>query len=75
MSTLLEIESAAEALPRLQQELLLQHLAAKLRRHEETREKNGPARGRAVMWPDYEGRLREIYGDAPMPSMIQADRE
>jgi len=73
MTTLAEVESAADALPRSQQELLLQHLTAKLGL--------APASGAtsaasgAVAWPDYEARLNEIYGDKAMPSMVLAERE
>ena len=75
MSSLLEIETAADALPRSQQELLLQHLAAKLQFAPASREKVAAAASEAVAWPDYEARLRAIYGDKAMPSMVLAERE
>lgn len=75
MSTLLEIESAANALPRSQQELLLRHLAAKLHCELDPSEKPATAAREAVAWPDYEARLRAIYGDKALPSMVLAERE
>ena len=75
MTTFLEIESAADALPRSQQELLLRHLAAKLQLAPAPREKAATAANEAVAWPDYEARLRAIYGDKTMPSMVLAERE
>jgi hypothetical protein len=75
MSKLAEIESAADTLPRSQQELLLRHLAAKLQPAPVSRAKLATTRGEAVAWPDYEARLRAIYGDKTMPSMVLAERE
>jgi hypothetical protein len=75
MSTLAEIESAADTLPRSQQELLLKHLAAKLRSLPTSSGKRITAAGGTVTWPDYEARLRAIYGDKAMPSMVLAERE
>ena len=75
MITLVEIESAADTLPRSQQELLLRHLQAKLQLAPASREKPAAAAPEAVAWPDYESRLRAIYGDQPMPSMVLAERE
>lgn len=75
MSSLREIESAADALPRSQQELLLEHLTAKLQLAPASPEKVATAASEAVAWPDYEARLRAIYGDKAMPSMVLAERE
>ncbi len=76
MSTLLEIEAAADALPRSQQELLLRYLAAKLQFAPASPEKPAVmAPTEAVAWPDYESRLRAIYGDKAMPNMVLAERE
>jgi len=75
MSTLVEIESAADALPRSQQELLLRHLQAKLQLAPTSRGKATVVAHETVAWPDYESRLRAIYGDQAMPSMVLAERE
>jgi hypothetical protein len=76
MTTLAEIESAAATLPRSQQKLLLERLAANLRLAASSRTKAcDVSASESVLWPDYEGRLREIYGDKPMPSMVLAERE
>jgi hypothetical protein len=75
MSTLAEIESAADRLPRSQQELLLRHLAAKLQLAPASRETPATATSEVVEWPNYEARLRAIYGDNTMPSMVLAERE
>jgi hypothetical protein len=75
MSSLREIESAADALPRSQQELLLEHLAAKLQIAPATRGNVATAVTGAVVWPDYQARLEVIYGDKAMPSMVIAERE
>jgi hypothetical protein len=75
MGTLSEIESAADALPRSEQERLYRHLAAKLQLAPASREKPAAAVPEAVVWPDYEMRLRAIYGDKAMPSMVLAERE
>jgi hypothetical protein len=59
----------------LQQELLLERLTAKLQTPAcRAKACNTPAAG-TVFWPDFEGRLRAIYGDKPMPSMVLAERE
>jgi hypothetical protein len=73
MSSLAEIESAASALPRSEQELL--HLQAKLQVTPAQREGPNAAGVRVPVWPDYEARLRAIYGDEAMPSMVLAERE
>lgn len=73
MRTLTEIESAADTLPRSEQERLYRHLAAKLRltaAADKMRAASAP-----VVWPDFEARLREIYADKVMPSMVLAERE
>ena len=75
MTTLAEVESAAEALPRSQQELLLRRLQAKLRDSPALHENASGAASGAVVWPDYEVRLNEIYGDKTMPSMVLVERE
>jgi hypothetical protein len=74
MTTLAEVESAADALPRLQQELLFRHLAAKLQLAPASGAKPTAAAS-VVEWPDYEARLNEIYGDKEMPSMVLVERE
>ena len=75
MTTLAEVETAADLLPRSQQELLLQHLAAKLRNALPGRPGFPGAAPAAMVWPDYEARLKEIYGDKAMPSMVPVERD
>jgi hypothetical protein len=75
MTTLADVESAADALPRSQQELLLRHLAAKLQHSPPSGAKLPAAAPETVVWPDYEARLHEIYGAKVMPSMVFVDRE
>jgi hypothetical protein len=75
MSSLREVQSAADALPRSQQELLLEHLAAKLELASASHQKISAAARETVAWPDYEGRLRAIYGDKAMPSMVLSEHD
>jgi hypothetical protein len=75
MTTLAEVESAADALPRSQQELWLRHLASKLQLASASGAKPSAAASGTVAWPDYEARLNEIYGDKAMPSMVLVERE
>ena len=75
MSSLAEIESAADALPRSEQELLLGHLQAKLQRVPVPHSESAAVAPEQVEWPDYESRLRAIYENQSMPSMVLAERE
>lgn len=69
-----EIESAADALPRLEQERLYRHLTAKLQLGEGSID-NSWHHGKSIVWPDYATRLRAIYGDKAMPSVVLTERE
>ncbi|HVE90044.1 MAG TPA: hypothetical protein VNA44_10125 [Burkholderiaceae bacterium] len=72
--SLQEIEAAADALSRAEQEHLYKHLGAKLNGAPAANEKLASA-APAVVWPDFEARLKAIYDHSVMPSMVLAERE
>lgn len=72
--SLQEIEAAADALSRAEQEHLYDHLGAKLNGARGANEKLASTVP-AVVWPDFEARLRAMSDDQVMPSMVLAERE
>ncbi len=77
MSTLMEIEEAAKRLPRSEQAILVQHLQGALQKEAPLPARTDAQRAdsKGVKWPDFAGRLREIYGDEIMPNMVLEERE
>jgi hypothetical protein len=75
MTTLAEVETAVEALPRNDQEALLHFLSARLRKETPNRKPRRVEGAVQPEWPDFEARLRAIYGDKVMPSMVLAERD
>lgn len=75
MTTLAEIELAADRLPRPEQEVLLKRLQAKLLPSLPAKTEHRTAMPEPIVWPDYEARLQAVYGSAPMPSMVLTERE
>jgi hypothetical protein len=75
MTTLAEIESAAATLSHSDQKLLLEHLQIRLRQSRADERKENGTSSKVLRWPDYHARLRTIYGDQPMLSMVVAERD